>query len=190
MRVDSTHPISLIPLYASLAEKLLGVDFEFELSTYVYEPQAISEKRDFFKLKANSFSENFEARQKSLAIKQEIAFHSRILGKQKTLHIPMIDLGCENIEKHLPPLRSAFQEFGVHELSVFHTGRSYHVYGHHLFESQDQALRFIGRILLLNLPGKERVIDERWVGHRLMAGYLTLRWTNNNPHYKQLPKKI
>lgn len=190
MGFESQHPQSLIPLYSELAQKIVGSDFCFELSTYIYEPQAISEKRGFFTLRPNEFLNEFNLRAKSLKPREEIAFHSRILSPRESLHIPMIDLGCEDIKIHLSPLRSAFLDFGISEMSVFHTGRSFHVYGHSLFSSQEEALKFIGRILLLNLPGQDRVIDERWVGHRLMAGYLTLRWTNNNPHYRQLPTRL
>ena len=189
-QVLKLHPIELISLYSELAEKTMGGQFQFEFSKYVYRPQEISERRDIFRASRDRVTDLFLEERSLLKEKEEIAFHSRIVGKNKILQIPMIDMGCENIEKHLPELKKAFRDSQIKEFSVFHSGRSFHVYGHSLINDEQQLLKFIGRVLLLNLPKAERVIDERWVGHRLMAGYLTLRWTNNNPHYKSLPQKI
>lgn len=184
----TTHPIQLTVLYERLAkERLSSNSFRFEFSKYVYIPQAISEKRDVFESPTGSVQEIFEREKNRLGANEEIAFHSRILGTGSILHIPFFDMGCAKIEPHLDNLREAFGDFGVNHFSVFHSGRSFHIYGHSLLDDEKTLIRFIGRLLLLNLPNQERVIDERWVGHRLMAGYLTLRWTNNNPHYKSTP---
>jgi hypothetical protein len=183
-----THPVSLIPIFDRLVP--VGQEHDYEFSKYIYVPQAVAESREVFKLGAKNLSEAFSARAQALRGVEEIAFHSRIsFSDGSVFHIPMVDMGCEKIENHIDGLRSAFDDFGIPQFTLFSSGRSFHIYGHALLKPND-LIRFLGRILLLNLPGKEHVIDERWVGHRLMAGYSTLRWTNNNPHYKSTPFKL
>ncbi len=185
------HPSELLPLYTEFVHTSGLTDFDFEFSKYIYVPQEISESRHVFHASASSAQDIFTCHAKNLLPKEEIAFHSRILVKgQLKFHIPFIDMGCDAIEPQLPQLEKAFADFDIEDISIFHTGRSFHIYGHSLLRSEVEMIRFMGRILLLNLPKKERVIDERWVGHRLMAGYLTLRWTNNNPHYISAPRGI
>lgn len=182
------HPVSLLPLYAGLVARNSATAAEFEFSKYLYVPQSVSEARTTYRVSFEGFDHMFSTLVKSLASHEDIALHSRVyLSNGKVMHLPMIDMGCEQIESHLPKLKEAFGDFGIETLSVYRSGRSYHIYGHGLLKDEHELIRFIGRMLLLNLPRQERIIDERWVGHRLMAGYLTLRLTSNNPHYKLLP---
>jgi len=183
-----SHPSNLLPLYTALAAAELGSNFHFEFSRYVYIPQQISEKRDWFTIPAENAEEAWKQSTSSLKAHEEIALHSRVTGHQGMRHLPFLDMGCAHIENHLDDLKLAFKDFNIPKMTIFSSGRSYHIYGHGLLRDDASLVRFMGRILLLNLPQKERVIDERWVGHRLMAGYLTLRWTHNNPYYKTLPK--
>lgn len=185
-----THPSELLPLYFDQAKDQLGGDCHFEFSKYVYIPQQISERRDVFRSHFQTALKSVQDQTSSLKQDEEIAFHSRLFSAKadRHMHIPMIDMGCDAIEPHLDELKRAFSDFNNHSFTIFHSGRSYHIYGHRLLKDDDELIRFMGRILLLNLPKQDRVIDERWVGHRLMAKYLTLRWTNNNPHYKSAPR--
>lgn len=182
------HPLQLVSTYTELIQARFALPFEFEFSKYVYVPQTIAESREVFRSWPETVEHVFHKEAGALLSKEEIAFHSRVtIANGRTLHVPMIDMGCENIGSYVPLLKESFEDFGIGRFSIFSSGRSFHVYGHGLLESDQQLVQFMGRILLLNLPGRERVIDERWVGHRLMAGYSTLRWTNNNPHYKAAP---
>lgn len=187
MILDEAHPSQLLSLYQELGEKCLGEGLRFSFSRYVYVPQAISEKREAFEAPAPHALRVFQEAFTSLKDCEEIAFHSLIQSPSGSRHIPFLDMSCERIEDHIKNLRPAFLDFGIQKFSVFQSGRSFHIYGHGLLQDQNELIRFMGRLLLLNLPKQERVIDERWVGHRLMAGYLTLRWTNNNPHYRMMP---
>lgn len=182
------HPKDLLPIYSDLAKRELGERVRFEFSKYVYVPQMVSEKREVVETAPEQILDFLTRASQDLRFNEEIALHSRILGANGHRHIPMIDMGCEKIEPHWGELEKAFLDFGIRESTIFHSGRSFHIYGHSLLSTDSELIRFMGRILLLNLPNRERVIDERWVGHRLMAGYLTLRWTNNNSHYKSLPR--
>ena len=51
-------------------------------------------------------------------------------------------------------------------------------------------IKFMGSLLLLNIPGKIKIVDSRWVGHRLLGGYASLRWSNNTRQYKRFPVLI
>ena len=62
------------------------------------------------------------------------------------------------------------------------SGRSFHAYSLRLISPKEWR-EFMGRLLLLNLPGRSSFIDSRWVGHRLVAGYASLRWTANSEQY-------
>jgi hypothetical protein len=44
--------------------------------------------------------------------------------------------------------------------------------------------------LLQNPPLEAEVVDTRWVAHRLLAGYGTLRWTANQPRYLKEPRVV
>lgn len=39
------------------------------------------------------------------------------------------------------------------------------------------------RVLLRLGPDTEDVVDSRWIAHRLLAGYASLRWTSHQRHY-------
>ncbi|MGC1520222.1 MAG: hypothetical protein WA803_01670, partial [Steroidobacteraceae bacterium] len=69
----------------------------------------------------------------------------------------------------------------------FDSGRSFHAYGLQLI-SPGEWREFMAKLLLLNLPEGEHLIDARWVGHRLVAGYGALRWSANSDFYLQVPR--
>ena len=46
----------------------------------------------------------------------------------------------------------------------------------------------INQVLLFR-DGQE-IVDSRWIGHRLIGGYSSLRWTNNTGMYRSEPSKI
>lgn len=183
-----SHPIDLLPRFNDLALQTRLGSFEYEFSKYIYVPRAIAEKRKPYRADPESFRATYMDAKTSLESVEEIAFHSRLrFPEGRVMHLSMIDMGCASIDPYFPKLKEAFADFGIPSFSVFSSGRSFHIYGHGLLANDHELVRFMGRILLLNLPEQERVIDERWVGHRLMGGYSTLRWTNNNPHYKAAP---
>ncbi|NEX60635.1 hypothetical protein G3574_06065 [Noviherbaspirillum sp. 17J57-3] len=79
-------------------------------------------------------------------------------------------------------------ELGV-EIKLFSSGRSLHGYGINPL-TPEEWIRFMGLLLLANHPSKPTVVDTRWVGHRLLAGYAALRWSRNTSHYLQLPQAV
>ena len=73
-------------------------------------------------------------------------------------------------------------------MQVYFSGRSFHAYFPHLLTPR-QWVKFMGSALLCNTPSSD-VIDQRWVGHRLIGGYAALRWSNNTPQHAHYPTRI
>ena len=74
-------------------------------------------------------------------------------------------------------------------MAFFATGRSFHAYSLELLTPQAWN-EFMGRLLLINPKRGSQIVDTRWVGHRIIGKYASLRWTNNSGSYLSLPKKI
>jgi hypothetical protein len=118
-------------------------------------------------------------------------------GRTITLHLPMMDFACDPKSATLrditvqPIIVAAFLEsgFSLEELEFYESGHSFHAYGLNPVPYYEWT-RFMGTMLLLNLPNWTRAVDDRWVGHRLLKGYGALRWTCNNPKYKQVPSHM
>ena len=120
---------------------------------------------------------------------QELALHSRVIKGKEEFHIPMLDLINEFESSIVERVNILFKEFNIPGFAVYATGRSAHIYGLGLIHS-DELVKFFGRALLLNLPDQNAIVDSRWIGHRLYAGFGSLRWSKNTPQYFQYPKEI
>lgn len=48
----------------------------------------------------------------------------------------------------------------------------------------------MGHLLLINPRNGAEVVDTRWVGHRLIGGFGSLRWSNNSGQYLGLPTRV
>jgi hypothetical protein len=162
---------------------------EYEFSKYVYVPQSTKDEREIARIPSANAAAALEPLLAGLNPLQELALHSRISCGGAYRHVPMLDLAERFSEAHLQALRGLMAEFEVGEFAVYHSGRSAHVYGLALL-SDDRLRQFFARALLLNLPGKEPLVDSRWIGHRLYAGYGSLRWSCNTKQYLNWPKTI
>jgi hypothetical protein len=119
---------------------------------------------------------------------QDLALHSKLrLTGGARAHIPMLDLQGEFREAWVDPIRALLTGFGVERFAVYATGRSAHVYGLSPIAEAD-LVPYFARALLLNLPEEEPIVDVRWIGHRLEAGYGSLRWSCNGPRYLRKPE--
>lgn len=179
------HPVELLDRFSLLA----GAPFHYEFSKYVYVPQSTKDEREYARVPSVGAAQAMEPLLASLNPIQELALHSRIEVNGERLHFPMLDLAERFSEDHLQALRGLMAEFEVGEFAVYHSGRSAHVYGLALL-SDERLRQFFARALLLNLPGKDPVVDSRWIGHRLYAGYGSLRWSCNTKQYLAWPKSI
>lgn len=67
-------------------------------------------------------------------------------------------------------------------MAVYGSGRSFHVYSTTLLGPKDW-FDFMGRLLLINPRGQKEIVDTCWIGHRLIGGFGSLRWSNNSGMY-------
>jgi hypothetical protein len=188
MKLDSKHPSELIKELASR----LADDFLFELSIYEYQPQSILDTRQTIRIKAAEFTQALiEQKIKELAPNKELAFHSIIRHNKKKYHLPMIDFKPpeHSIRNSINSLQKVIPKRIFNELVFYNSGRSCHAYSLKLI-SNSEWIDFMGRLLLVSHPDEEQIIDTRWIGHRLMSGFSSLRWSANTENYLALPQKI
>ncbi|WP_437180793.1 primase 1D-like protein [Pseudomonas farris] len=188
MTIEASHPFILIRDLAST----LNDDAEFEFSIYEYEPQSILDHRETIRITACYLTEDIINRIiNKLPENKELAIHSSVRINKKLFHIPMIDFATSEreISEKLDVIRQILPREIFNELSFFNSGRSCHAYSLKLIKHSDWV-SFMGRLLLISKPNENQIIDTRWIGHRLLAGYSSLRWSNNSAQYLALPKKI
>jgi len=175
------HPISLVPLW----EQALGEGWNATFSRYLYVPHSIEDKRTSFQIPLAEVTPTWLERQiDALPPAFELAMHSRLTRGHVFRHIPMIDFAAES-QNGNGVLEWAATHLGI-SLHVFFSGRSFHAYGVEPV-SHARWVRFMGLLLLGNMPGKPAIVDTRWIGHRLLAGYSALRWSKNSAHYVGMP---
>lgn len=180
------HPIKII---ADII-KNYGDKFDLEFSYYVYKKNTIEDERRSFRISASNASNdqlisicNEAPPGTNLALHSNVFFYNGFVA-----HIPMIDMAARAvgvIGKVLNVLPVNLTE----NMQWFSSGRSFHGYGINLL-TRDEWIEFMGRLLLANQPQQHPVVDPRWVGHRLIAGYSALRWTKNTEDYIQYPELI
>lgn len=173
-----------------LVERHSGL-LTFEFSRYRYVRHTLEDPRETFEVKGWELTEERVRRLfSSLGADEELAIHSRVhhpvFGE---MHIPMIDFVSSRQRLDLSLLASYLGKDITDELFLFDSGRSVHAYSMRLISNVEWT-PFMGTLLLLNLPKKSQIVDPRWVGHRLRAGYSALRWSFNSPNYLKWPKRI
>jgi hypothetical protein len=183
--INKEHPFYFI-------EKLRDKrNIVFQLSTYIYKPDSLFDEREFIEVASDAFSEQKIIELiNSLNSEQELAIHSKVIVNGKTFHIPMIDFA---IEDSLTPdimyrLKQCLPKNIFLNMAFYNSGRSLHAYSTTLITPK-QWIEFMGRLLLVNRRGHE-IIDNRWIGHRLLGGYSSLRWSNNSGQYLCEPQAI
>ena len=123
---------------------------------------------------------------------QELALHSNVIVSGKKLHIPMIDFSIDPSRKNqvYDRLNQFLPKDILRSMAIYSSGRSLHGYSSKLI-SNKKWIEFMGRLLLVNpRDNQENIIDGRWVGHRLIAGYSSLRWSNKSSNYLAMPLRI
>ena len=182
----NTHPIKVIETIVNH----YGQDIEFEFSRYKYIPQSLEDKREIFNMNGSMLSRDYVATLFSeLNEGEELALHSKILINNQLKHIPMIDLSAKSTARAIKGLMGLLPKNISSELVFFNSGRSFHAYSTCLIDNENFP-SFLGRLLLSNQVGEPLLVDSRWVGHRLVGGYLSLRWSCNTKNYVQYPKKV
>jgi hypothetical protein len=101
----------------------------------------------------------------------------------------MLDFAIDQIgPEELRRIRAFLPERVFLTSDFFSSGRSYHGYATSLLGPK-QWHEFLGRALLINSRDSEQIVDARWVGHRLIAGYGSLRLSNSSGQYMGMPKR-
>ncbi|WP_025821456.1 primase 1D-like protein [Shewanella marina] len=157
------------------------------MSKYHYVPQSFHDYRAIFTLPISDITERSLLEMLvSLESEYELAVHSKVTIGNESYHLPMIDFGSKGNSPSASESIKELCRYWNMNFSIYESGRSFHAYGNRLL-THDQWLQFMGSLLLLNKPSGYKLIDERWVGHRIMAGYSALRWSKNTSHYKRFP---
>lgn len=179
------HPIRVLPALRPMVPA--GARLWF--SRYRYRPRTVKDDRFIFSVPFEEVTEDWLLKLLGqLGTEENLAFNSNLTCGFHTFHIPMIDFAGLSSD-HLSALIEVFGERAADEFSFFSSGRSFHAYGCSLFD-QRQWYEFMGKLLLCNFPGRPVIIDQRWVGHRLIGGYSALRWSCNGSNYRQYPQFI
>lgn len=180
------HPYA----FMRLLKRALPAETVFEFSSYRYEPQTLEDRRHLFTVVCSEFDrEWFETIITQRGHGEEVALHSRVrIPGTRELHIPMIDFATSSLDE-LAECAKVFKELRLPQPYIFSSGRSYHGYVATLVDTSTWV-RFMGALLLCNRPGRPEIVDSRWVGHRLIAGYSALRWTQNTSQYLSPPRRV
>lgn len=119
-----------------------------------------------------------------LAEKEAIAVTSnlKLLNTDEKFHIPMIDFNCDISAKNLERIQEFLRKIEQRGV-VLESGRSYHYYGIDLLSQKDWLL-FLGKCLLFLDH-----IGSRYIGHRLIDGYTSLR-ISTSQRRPVLPKVV
>ena len=184
--IEHDHPYEFLK---ALREKPQAI---FHLSKYVSKADSLLDERQNLSVSASDFSSDWVNREvSSLRPDQELAIHSTITIDGRTWHIPMIDFAVDGAisAEVLDRLRLFLPRAVVLNLAVFASGRSFHAYSTALL-SPKEWVSFMGRLLLVNPRGRRELIDSRWIGHRLIGGFCSLRWSNNSGMYLGAPSRV
>ncbi len=84
-------------------------------------------------------------------------------------HIPMMDFSAEPSEANQNLIITTLRKVGYESGILMNSGNSYHFYGSALL-SEDEWRTFLGQSLLLS-----PITDSRYIAHRLVDGYCSLR---------------
>lgn len=176
------HPVSYLDVMG------MPVKCKLTLSNYIYEKHSFNDIRSQFQIESKDVNKEWLTNHiLSMDTASELALHSVIDVNEARYHIPMIDFTAKRSEKNTLLALKNLSHFWEMDFLIFFSGRSFHAYGTRLIIDSDWV-KFMGSLLLLNLRGTtNKLIDTRWVGHRILAGYAALRWSNNTSQYKAFP---
>lgn len=176
------HPIEFIESILSADRRIK----EVQLSVYRYHPQSLFDDREpTHHVPAAELGEAYKHMVGMLKDGEDIAFHSMIkMGDDDhnvtERHFGLLDFqaGTNELSAVEQASEALIEQYRPCKAALVNSGRSFHLYLGALF-GHAEWVSFMGRVLLLNLRDQPPTIDPRWIGHRLMAGYGALRWSDN-----------
>lgn len=184
--ISEGHPFNFL---SSLFGKQ-GATFVF--SKYVYTPDSLIDEREIIRVSGEALTKDWvEDMLASLRKDQELAMHSTVQMNGRNWHIPMIDFSLEKMKSQV-----VFNRMSLYlpkslmlNMALYSSGRSFHAYSVTLIGQKDWH-SFMGRLLLINPRHTNNLVDTRWVGHRLIGGFGSLRWSNNSGEYLGMPSRV
>jgi hypothetical protein len=162
-----------------------------EIEEYSYSAQDPAKDHSTIEIPVEDYDE--ETVQKLLGFlkpNQNLILLSQVSTKSgKIKHIPFIDLIIPAPSFDLAALKEGFNKEGAGSGTLFfyNSGHSLHAYGDWLV---DDLKTYLGRLLLVDVDGKQHQIDRRWIGRQLIKDVMGLRWSCNSPRYLKMPKYI
>lgn len=110
------------------------------------------------------------------------SFSSRVqCADGQDRHIPMMNFHPEPMVTLADLKKALLHIVGQKEGALLQSGRYYHYYGHFLL-TQEAWQQFLGAFLMPCV-----LVSPRYIGHRLQAGYCTLRLTSDDLYKPQVP---
>lgn len=183
--IDFTlHPLRFVK---ELRDQV-GESAVLNFSRYSYHRRERRDERESFTVQICEVTPQWLRSQlKVLRPYQELAIESRVDVNGLRRHIPMLDF--HGMRKgQLLAIMEVLPKGYAEGIQVYFSGRSFHAYFPQLLTPR-KWVKFMGSALLCNTPSSD-VIDQRWVGHRLIGGYAALRWSNNTSHHSHYPRRI
>ncbi len=182
--IGSDHPVEF--LYPLLGKE----DALFTLSKYIYTADSLLDERERMVISGKELTRTkVEQLIDSLRPDQELALHSEVVIGRRHFHIPMIDFSTATLPNDLfERMLRYLPKSIILNMAMYKSGRSFHAYSTTLLGKKDWY-SFMGRLLLINQVGCAQIVDTRWVGHRLIGGFGSLRWSNNSGQHLGLPSR-
>ena len=179
------HPIDILPLIVNLVGEKSKLEFAF----YEYRKEKQEDNRRIVTVTAEKAKDIFYSEIYPMSVRDnlEVALQSRVWKSEKTYcHLLMADL-----VGHLPGtsknrLEKLYYELGASDIFFFQSGKSFHSYGIGTIPVSEFPI-VNGKYLTLRNEFGNRIVDDRWVGHRLIAGYWALRLTTIRKKYSRNP---
>lgn len=187
MNLESSHPYWFV---RNVIERELYAT-SIQLSHYRYTPQTLLDERTDYSVARDFFLDPglMLGFMESCPSDQDVAINSIVrMQNGETLHLPMIDMFTPS-KAHLQKLIEFIGRNLFFSFAWFASGRSFHGYGGNLI-THSEWIKFMGTLLLSNQKDLKPTVDPRWIGHRLIAGYSSLRWTKNTSHYLGIPVRV
>jgi hypothetical protein len=179
-----THPVGIV---RELRERY-GGDLMLQFSRYRDVPGSPNDLRVSLVVQCQHVTTSWLRRELTrLDPSEELALESRVRIAGTLKHIPMLDFkGTRRYQRRT--LARVLPPGYANGMRVFFSGRSFHAYWPRLV-TEREWIQFMGAALLCN-TSRANIIDERWVGHRLIGGYAALRWSCNSTKHQRYPVRV
>lgn len=164
----------------------LGVQ-EASICVYSYRRRHLHADQRIVTCNVNRLAATYQELADGASAGREIAIRSRCVLKDGATirHLPMLDWRGRK-----PPPKGRLQQLaraiGADEFALFDSGRSFHIYFKTLLD-QSKFSEFMTQAVLVENRDSTSGVDYRWVAHRLLDGFATLRWSAVTKRHRREP---